>query len=35
MGYNFTEQNYIIGVKCRYNDEKHGHIVWTTSIAAF
>ncbi len=32
---NFTEQNYIIAVNHRQNDETSGHIAWMTSIAAF
>ena len=32
---NFTEQNYIIVVNHRHNDEMSGHIAWMTSIAAF
>ncbi len=35
MGYNFTEQNYIIAVNHRHNDEKGMQFVWMTSIVTF
>lgn len=35
MGYNFTEQNYIIDVNHRHNDETEWHIAWMTSTETF
>jgi hypothetical protein len=35
MGYNFTEQNYIIDVNHRHIDELGGHIAWMTWIETF
>lgn len=35
MGYNFTEQNYIIDVNHRHNDETSGHVAWMISTGTY